>query len=67
MFIFIFIHFHRDYIKKKCIEWGINAEVIAELRYNLDATYKFHKKSSVDIKVDCWRFDVTTTNIGPKK
>lgn len=41
----------RDFIKKK-----FNGEVIAELRYNLDASYKFHKKATVDIAVDCWRF-----------
>lgn len=49
----------REFLKKKAVEWGVQAEVVAELRYNLEATYKFHKKSSVDIQVDCWRFDVT--------
>ncbi|KAJ6637697.1 rRNA N6-adenosine-methyltransferase Mettl5 [Pseudolycoriella hygida] len=48
----------RQFIKKKSIEWGVPAEIIAELRYNIDASYKFHKKSSVDIEVDCWRFNV---------
>lgn len=38
---------------------GIRAEVIAELRYNLESTYKFHKKATVDIEVDCWRFNVS--------
>lgn len=49
----------RDYITKKAQEMGIQAEVMAELRYNLESTYKFHKKASVDIEVDCWRFDVS--------
>lgn len=48
----------RDFIRKKMSEVGIKAEVIAELRYNLDSTYKFHKKASVDIEVDCWRIEV---------
>lgn len=33
-------------------------EVLAELRYNLPATMKFHKQKSVDIEVDLWRFEV---------
>lgn len=48
----------RDHIKKKAIEWKIKAYVVAELRYNLPQTYKFHKKSTVDIAVDMWRFEV---------
>ncbi|KIY96084.1 Methyltransferase-like protein 5 [Monoraphidium neglectum] len=34
------------------------AEVLAELRYDLPATYKFHKQQSRDIEVDLWRFVV---------
>lgn len=49
----------RDHIKKKVVEWNIKASVIAELRYNLPQTYKFHKRSTVDIAVDLWRFEVT--------
>lgn len=49
----------REYIKKKAKEWGIKSEVVAELRYNIESSYKFHKKQSVDIEVDFWRFDVT--------
>ena len=30
--------------------------VVAELRFDLPSTYKFHKYSSVDIKVDFIRF-----------
>ncbi|XP_037028921.1 rRNA N6-adenosine-methyltransferase METTL5 [Bradysia coprophila] len=48
----------RQFIKRKSEEWGVPAEIIAELRYNIDASYKFHKKASVDIEVDCWRFNV---------
>ncbi|XP_053681866.1 rRNA N6-adenosine-methyltransferase Mettl5 [Sabethes cyaneus] len=47
----------RNHIRKKCIEWNIKAIVIAQLRYNLPQTYKFHKKSNVDIAVDLWRFE----------
>lgn len=48
----------RAFIQRKAKEMGAVAEVIATLRYNLESSYKFHKKSSVDIEVDCWRFDV---------
>jgi putative methylase len=48
----------RSYIQKKCKELNCEGEVIAELRYNLDASYKFHKKASQDIEVDLWRFNV---------
>lgn len=46
----------RSYVLKKAKEWGVQAKVIAELRYDLPATYKFHKKESVDIQVDFFRF-----------
>ncbi|EFJ44537.1 hypothetical protein VOLCADRAFT_106378 [Volvox carteri f. nagariensis] len=35
-----------------------SAEVVAQLRYDLPATMKFHKQKSVDIEVDLWRFQV---------
>ena len=37
----------------------ISILVVAELRYDLPATYKHHKKSSVDIHVDFIRFAVS--------
>ncbi|XP_056145103.1 rRNA N6-adenosine-methyltransferase METTL5 [Lampris incognitus] len=46
----------RDHIHKKAKDWGVTMEVIAELRYDLPASYKFHKKKSVDINVDFLRF-----------
>ena len=36
--------------------WSVGFRVLAELRYDLPATYKHHKKSSVDIQVDFIRF-----------
>lgn len=50
----------RDHILKVCSEWGVKAEVIAELRYDIPATYKHHKKKSVDIEVDFYRFQPAT-------
>ncbi|EDV97954.1 rRNA N6-adenosine-methyltransferase METTL5 [Drosophila grimshawi] len=49
----------RTYIQKKSKEWGARGNVVAELRYNIDASYKFHKQKSKDIEVDFWRFDVS--------
>ncbi|XP_050670335.1 rRNA N6-adenosine-methyltransferase METTL5 isoform X1 [Leptidea sinapis] len=46
---------HRSHIEKKVREWGVKGEVIAELRYNLESSYKFHKHKSKDIAVDLWR------------
>lgn len=41
---------------KVCSDWGVQADVIAELRYDIPATYKHHKKKSMDIEVDFYRF-----------
>ncbi|XP_028821151.1 methyltransferase-like protein 5 isoform X1 [Denticeps clupeoides] len=49
----------REHIQKKANDWKVKMEVIAELRYDLPASYKFHKKKSVDIKVDFIRFSIT--------
>lgn len=48
----------RDYIKKKGLDMKTKPEVVAQLRYNIDASYKFHKKQSVDVEVDFWRFEI---------
>ena len=46
----------RDHVLKKAQDWRVVAQVVAELRYDLPATYKHHQKSSVDINVDFIRF-----------
>lgn len=48
----------REFVGKKVAnERGLKGKVVAELRYDLPSSYKFHKKSSVDIEVDFWRFE----------
>ncbi|XP_023946875.2 rRNA N6-adenosine-methyltransferase METTL5 [Bicyclus anynana] len=47
----------RSHIQKKIKEWGVKGSVIAELRYNLPATYKFHRQQTRDIDVDLWRIN----------
>lgn len=51
----------RNFIQKKAKELNCKGEVIAELRYNIDSSYRFHKKSSKDIEVDFWRFTLINT------
>jgi len=52
----------RDHVLSKAKEWGAEARVLAELRYDLPATYKHHKKASVDIQVDFIRFTPCQTS-----
>ncbi|ESO94652.1 hypothetical protein LOTGIDRAFT_147513, partial [Lottia gigantea] len=42
----------RPFLQKKSEEWGVEMEVVAELRFNLSKTLKCHKKNSVDVEVD---------------
>ena len=50
----------RDHIAKiaKRELGAVSAEVLAQLRYDLPATYSFHRQKSKDIEVDLWRFEV---------
>ena len=48
---FIFQH-----LQKKAVDWGVDFEVLAQLRFDLPQTYRFHKQKSVDIEVDLVRF-----------
>nr|CAG4638009.1 EOG090X0BVL [Chydorus sphaericus] len=47
----------RDHFQRKAPGWNVNATVLAQLRYDLPSTYKFHKHTSLDIEVDFWRFE----------
>ena len=42
----------RDHVIKKAREMDCSVEVLAELKYDLPKTYKFHKKQSLDVYVD---------------
>ncbi|XP_046661737.1 rRNA N6-adenosine-methyltransferase METTL5 [Homalodisca vitripennis] len=46
----------RRHVLAAARSWEVEAKVVAELRFNLPQTYKFHSKSSVDIEVDLVRF-----------
>lgn len=46
----------RKHVLSKAEQWGAKGDVLAELRYDLPASYRFHRKQSVDIEVDFIRF-----------
>ncbi|EFC38429.1 predicted protein [Naegleria gruberi] len=45
----------RDYVTQKAAKWGFEVKVVAELNYDLEASYSFHKKKSQQIQVDLIR------------
>ncbi|XP_071947005.1 rRNA N(6)-adenosine-methyltransferase METTL5-like [Antedon mediterranea] len=56
----------REHVIKKAKEWGVNIEIVAELRFDLPATYKFHKQKSVDIEVDFIRLSFPEKSGDPR-
>lgn len=44
-----------QHLFKKAEEWGVDVAVLAQLRFDIPATYKFHKRRSVDVEVDLIR------------
>ena len=48
----------RKYLLDKASrQFGCTSEVVAEMKFELPKSYKFHKKESVDIAVDLLRFE----------
>ncbi|XP_025197385.1 methyltransferase-like protein 5 [Melanaphis sacchari] len=51
---------HKTSTRKRVLslarQLGVHSKVIAELRFDLPASYKFHKQNSVDVEVDLIRF-----------
>ncbi|CAM9552426.1 unnamed protein product [Hapterophycus canaliculatus] len=45
----------RKHLLKKAEKWGVDVTVLAQLRFDIPATYKFHKHNSVDVEVDLIR------------
>jgi len=58
----------REYISKLAKKelGAVSAEVLAKLRYDLPASYSFHRAKSRDIEVDLWRFEVNPQNEIPR-
>ncbi|KAJ3384090.1 Methyltransferase-like protein 5 [Lobulomyces angularis] len=46
----------REFIIKKALSLGLHTEVLAEIKYDINNMYKFHKKKSVNVEVDFLRF-----------
>eukprot|EP01106_Pelomyxa_sp_JSP_P008029 TRINITY_DN23027_c0_g1_i2.p1 TRINITY_DN23027_c0_g1~~TRINITY_DN23027_c0_g1_i2.p1 ORF type:complete len:243 (-),score=66.64 TRINITY_DN23027_c0_g1_i2:87-815(-) len=49
----------RRHVVERARQLGATADVLAQLRWDIGRTYKFHKKESVDVDVDFVRFVVT--------
>lgn len=49
----------RDYLLKTISSWGFEARVVAELKFDIPATYKFHSKANVDVAVDLIRVAIS--------
>jgi predicted RNA methylase len=52
----------REYLLKKVSEWGMEATVVAEMKFDIPNTYKFHQKKSVDVEVDLLRVSIPQQN-----
>ena len=48
----------RKHLLKRAEGWGVEAEVLAQLKFDIPAMYKFHKKKSLDIEVDLIRLEL---------
>ncbi len=48
----------REFIRKRFVKYGVVAEPIAQLRFQLGNNYRFHRAGDMDVDVDLWRFDV---------
>lgn len=48
----------RNFILKNAKKLNVHCEVIGEVRFNLDQSYKFHKQDSCDVQVDLVRFSL---------
>ena len=45
-------------ISRRCEQMNVDMEVLAELRFDLPATYQFHRQKSADVLVDFIRFSL---------
>ncbi|EED90330.1 predicted protein, partial [Thalassiosira pseudonana CCMP1335] len=45
----------RPYLIKLIQGWGLNVEVVAEMKFDIPNMYKFHKQKSKDVEVDLIR------------
>jgi putative methylase len=48
----------REYLLRTVSEWGMESTVVAQMKFDIPNTYKFHQKKSVDVEVDLLRVSV---------
>ncbi|XP_071860435.1 rRNA N(6)-adenosine-methyltransferase Mettl5-like [Bombus fervidus] len=48
----------RNYVLRKAAQYGAKGKVIAEVKFDIPRSYKFHKQYSVDIETDLIRFEL---------
>ncbi|XP_068975919.1 rRNA N6-adenosine-methyltransferase Mettl5 [Bombus flavifrons] len=48
----------RNYVLQKAAQYGAKGKVIAEVKFDIPQSYKFHKQYYVDIEVDFIRFEL---------
>jgi len=53
----------REFIATRFDKYGVQGEVMAEMKFELPKTYAFQKCKSIDVSVDLWRFDVTNAQV----
>ncbi len=50
------VHAEPPPLPNACCAGAARAQVLAQLRYDLPASYAFHRAASKDVDVDLWRF-----------
>lgn len=55
-----------QHLIKKAKDWGVELCVMAQLRFDIPTTYKFHKRNSVDVEVDLIRLQKQQAPCDPK-
>lgn len=57
----------RPYLIKLIQGWGLNVEVVAEMKFDIPNMYKFHKQKSKDVEVDLIRVFWEEEGVGAGK
>lgn len=53
----------REHLVGRIQSWGCEVEVIAQLKFDIPAMYKFHKHKSLDVEVDLIRINTAGPNV----
>ncbi|CAB9529436.1 Methyltransferase-like protein 5 (Partial), partial [Seminavis robusta] len=52
----------RPFLVKTCQSWGLQVQVVAEMKFDIPQMYKFHKQKSMDVQVDLLRIEIIGSN-----